>query len=693
LISRASRGLDVEKFERLWSANKSELDSLKQLDPETAETDRREVLERFRKMVQECSNARLKKITTPEVIAQQQALVTPEQRQILNTLKMSLGTKLEPKSLDRGISHAIEHCFQKESVVKDYELYETVLQYMQGSGVNLEEMRAKIVKDPRLVIAARNEVAAADHYRKEFEVKAMIERGRGRGNKVDMINLKNDLSDQQRAAVKRTLESVDQFTALSGSAGVGKTEYFIAPVVEANLAAGHRVRLVAPSDAARDVLIATGNKNASCGLADVFKSATSLQLFQADPRLHDSLGKDDLLVVDEASMISLSQGHALLQWAEQRGVRVLLVGDLDQGQSIEAGDFFRLAIDSGIHTAQLHDIKRQRPDSLDGHYLKAVRLFKKGRTTEAFRELHQAGCIRESRGPERIKAIADSIAESDDVLAVNVSHAENDAIASAVRDRLKEQGKLTDERTLSAYRTLGWTDAQKKDVSKIRPGMILEIVKGPDKGRAWKVIASDGTIIGRSSSGELRAFGAVHHKLFDVCEQRDLQVAIGDKLLVRSKRGKVINGEVLTITGWDDRGDPIDSRGRSITHRNLTHAYASTICRSQGSSSRKVVIGFDRSSIRTATQSAAYVACSRGRELCEIHVESISDLSAIQNRSGIRKFASAIMARELPAQLQRIVDQIGGTKKELPKTVDLQAARSAWMHERECEKEAMTRER
>jgi hypothetical protein len=90
--------------------------------------------------------------------------------------------------------------------------------------------------------------------------------------------------------------------------------------IEQNMKAGYRVMVVAPSDAARDVLRKDAAK---------------------------------------------------------------LIGDLDQGKSIEAGDFFRRAIQSGIHTAELHDIKRQSPTALDGHYLKAVKLFKAGRTTQS----------------------------------------------------------------------------------------------------------------------------------------------------------------------------------------------------------------------------------------------------------------------------------------------------------------------
>jgi hypothetical protein len=43
--------------------------------------------------------------------------------------------------------------------------------------------------------------------------------------------------------------------------------------------------------------------------------------------------------------------------------------------------------------------------------------------------------------------------------------------------------------------------------------------------------------------------------------------------------------------------------------------------------------------VRSATQKIAYVAASRGREDIEVFVESVADLSQIQNRTGDRKAA------------------------------------------------------
>jgi hypothetical protein len=108
---------------------------------------------------------------------------------------------------------------------------------------------------------------------------------------------------------------------------------------------------------------------------------------------------------------------------------------------------------------------------------------------------------------------------------------------------------------------------------------------------------------------------------------------------VRNHRGDFVNGERLTVAGWDAQGNPVASDGRSITGRNLSYAYAATTHACEGATGLKVITGFDRHSVRSATQKIAYVACSRGREDIEVFVESVADLSQIQNRTGDRKAA------------------------------------------------------
>jgi conjugative relaxase-like TrwC/TraI family protein len=670
IIVRESRGLDLEEFKAKWELRKEELGDFKKLDEDTAENERLILLKEFTAIVKSCCKSNLKKISTEEMTARQRERVTPEQWDTMKGLKCSVTQKREsPKNLDQSITHAIEHCFQNESVVKIYALYEEIVQHTQGQGVDLAEMRAKVAADPRVVLGKHNEICSREHYRQELECKLCIKEGKGKGVAHRALHTLEGLSDAQRATVKSLLESRDQFTALSGSSGVGKTEFVLAEVIKANVAAGHRVAVVAPSDGARDVLHHDALKVGCTDARSALSNAVSLQMWQADPRLHESLGKGDLLIIDEASFVSLKQGNKELERARASGYRVMLSGDLDQAKSIEAGDFMRLAIGAGIHTAELHEIRRQSETALDGHFRKAIQFFKKGATTRGFQELLSAGCIHEVKGQARIEAMADAImkakAEGVEVMCANFTHAENNAIAECVRARMK----LGSGQPINVYSTLGWSVAQKKDVSKLRHGMIIEITRGKDKGKAYRIVPHDrgkvapkGSVYAKSLSrtGPTITLTSANFKMFDVCEEKTIRVAIGEKLFARSahKKGKLINGEELTVTGWDERFNPIDQNGRVVEHRNLCYAYASTSRKVQGSAATRVITGFDRKSVKAATREVPYVINGRGREDCQIYVESIADLSQIQNRNSERKHATDMPVVSLPTALQEMQNRL-----------------------------------
>jgi len=73
---------------------------------------------------------------------------------------------------------------------------------------------------------------------------------------------------------------------------------------------------------------------------------------------------EDVVIVDEASMIDLALFEALLS-AMKRGSRLILIGDVDQLPSVGAGNVFSDLIESGEYkTVRLNEIFRQSRESL-----------------------------------------------------------------------------------------------------------------------------------------------------------------------------------------------------------------------------------------------------------------------------------------------------------------------------------------
>jgi hypothetical protein len=347
--------------------------------------------------------------------------------------------------------------------------------------------------------------------------------------------------------------------------------------------------------------------------------------------------------------------------------------------------------------SELKEIIRQAPEALDGHYLKAAQLLgeKKKKVRDAMWELYQAGCIKEMKGDSRIEYYADRVMESLDgskpAVMSNITHRENDAVAESVRARRKQRGELTDERTFTVHRTLGWTASQKKEIDKLQVGQILQITRGADKGRAWKVVGvSNGKALTEDASGQRREFFKRHAGMFDVCEQREIPVASGDHLRLYSGGRETTNGELFIPTAWDTDGNPVNADGKTLTTRNFTYGYTGTVRKVQGSTQPKNIFGLDRKSIRAATAEIATVACTRGRNDIEIIVESIADIAQIENKSSQRK-AVCEMALEhgaLPADARELVTRIEQARSRSTiehareGTVDLQAGARRARHDK-----------
>ncbi len=173
-------------------------------------------------------------------------------------------------------------------------------------------------------------------------------------------NLKLSLSQRQTEAVYMAFRS--NLSIITGGPGTGKTTVLRAVIeVFQTLYPNKKILLAAPTGrASRRMAESTGRNDAK-----TLHSALGL--------LGDgvSIGKDkgkepldaDLIIVDESSMIDMWLARQFFQRVRP-GTRVVLVGDVDQLQSVGAGDVFRELIGCGlIPVTILNEIFRQAKDS------------------------------------------------------------------------------------------------------------------------------------------------------------------------------------------------------------------------------------------------------------------------------------------------------------------------------------------
>ncbi|KGB59034.1 Ti-type conjugative transfer relaxase TraA [Sphingopyxis sp. LC363] len=355
-----------------------------------------------------------------------------------------------------------------------------------------------------------------------------------------------DLSAEQRGALEHVASSRG-ISNVIGYAGTGKSA-MLGVAREAWEAAGYQVQ-----GAALSGIAAEGLEHGS-GIAS--RTLASLEHQWANDR--ERLTDKHVLVIDEAGMIGTRQLERVVSEAERQGAKVVLVGDPEQLQAIEAGAAFRAAAER--HGAvEIMDIRRQQQE----WQREATRELATGRTGEAIGRYADAGHVhaaetREAARTELVDAWDRDRQNHPDASRIILTHTndEREQLNDAVRQRLKASGALSDEVALKVDR------------------------------------------------GE-RSFASGDRIMF-LSNERDLGVKNGSLGSVES-----VSPARMAVTLDDGRRVAFDLKD----YAHVDHGYAATIHKAQGMTVDRVQLlatpGMDRH--------GAYVALSRHREAVDVH--------------------------------------------------------------------------
>jgi Ti-type conjugative transfer relaxase TraA len=243
------------------------------------------------------------------------------------------------------------------------------------------------------------------------------------------------LSGEQAEALAHVTDGRDLGVVI-GHAGTGKSA-MLGVAREAWEAAGFEVRGVALSG------IAAENLESGSGIA----SRTIASLEHGWQQGRDLLSSSDVLVVDEAGMVGTLQLERVLSHAAEAGVKVVLVGDPQQLQAIEAGAAFR-SIHERHGGAEIGDVRRQR----QGWQRDATRDLATGKAGDAMGAyrahgmVHETGTREQARG-DLIERWDHNRQVSPDQSRIILTH-KNDEVRilnEAARERMRVAGYLGDE--------------------------------------------------------------------------------------------------------------------------------------------------------------------------------------------------------------------------------------------------------
>ena len=395
------------------------------------------------------------------------------------------------------------------------------------------------------------------------------------------------LGAEQHAAMVHVTEGTD-LALVVGYAGTGKSA-MLGVARQAWETTGYRVRGAALSGIAAEGL------EGGSGIES--RTLASLEWGWKEGR--DVLTSRDVLVVDEAGMVGSRQMERVLSAAREAGAKVVLVGDPEQLQAIEAGAAFR-ALAERHGAAEIGTVRRQR----ESWQRDATRQLATGRTADALRRYEAAGMVRGHATQEEARAalVAGWAAER------HQSPHQSQVMLAYTRVDVAELNRLAREQVRAAG-GLGTdhqveTERGQRAMARGDRLMFLRNERGLGAGPGGR----GGVAVKNGTLGTVLAVDAR-----------------GERLTVRldgtgGQEGK--DAPVVTFTVRD--------------YAHLDHGYAATVHKAQG-------VTVDRAHVLASAhmdRHAAYVALTRHREGVALHWSA----EALGDRAGLGRVRGAVGA-------------------------------------------------
>lgn len=357
----------------------------------------------------------------------------------------------------------------------------------------------------------------------------------------------------QRQATKQLLTSQNRITALQGYAGTAKTTTVLTTYAREVEARGYRVTALAPTASAAMTL----------GNALQTRADTVARHFLAP----EGRSGKSVWIVDEASLLSSRDTSKLLDIAEKRDARVLLVGDIKQLGSVEAGAAFTQLQSEGMETAKIGEILRQTNNSAKEAVLAAI----EGDAKKALAAINDGGgkVIESAERESRFAAIAKAYAgldkaEKKRTLIIEPSREGRDNLTAEIRKALVKTGALTGSAVeAQSLVNKGLTRAEARDINNYAKGDVVRFTKdyahkGISRGTSYRVenIDPDKSAIalkskdGRSVDWRLRQWGVSKSQAF---EPQSLELKKGDHIMFTRNDRELerINGQRGEVSSID----------------------------------------------------------------------------------------------------------------------------------------------
>lgn len=454
------------------------------------------------------------------------------------------------------------------------------------------------------------------------------------------------LAPAQEQALVDVATSRDRVNGLHGVAGAGKST-MVKALAEASEPGTQMVALAPTSSAA-----------ANLGQVAGIESRTVASLLAGGGR---GIGRDHVLVVDEAGQLGNRQAERLLEISRSSGARLLLIGDNKQTGAIEQGKAFWLLQRLGMPTAQLTESVRQETRSMKA----AVAQARVGNYADA------VGALDKVVSGEGAEALAGDLVREwtrlkpDNRAATNIlvlDNATRRLVNEHVREVLQREGVVAAEDTrLHVLSSAAMTEQEKRLARFYSGGQVVTFGRdiagaGIARDIEYRVVgmarAAGGRQVVRLVDAQGREFRwdprVGRASQVNVFQEDARDLAVGDRIqwrlankdlgLKNAERGTVerIEGALAKIR-WDkgDRRQEVDLR----RHRTWDYGYAETVYSAQSKTYDRVYVLAPVASPLVNGQNF-YTAITRARFGVKLWTEDAARLvDRLERRSGEKSSA------------------------------------------------------
>lgn len=469
------------------------------------------------------------------------------------------------------------------------------------------------------------------------------------------------LNHGQAAAFKLAMNTKDNFIGVQGFAGTGKT-YLLSTYREAMEAKGKSVLGFAGTNKAVSILEKeSGIKSHTVArlVSDITNGKT------------DAYKKADAIVLDEASMVGAKDMAKITGFAKENTIKVMMLGDKLQHEAVASGKPFEQLTESGMSTAVMQDIMRQKDSP---NLLSAVKSLIDRSPSKAFKyisdKVHEVPSLEDRKNLMVEKVLNMPPEERSNHLLLIPDNATRSEVNDRIQNSLVAKGELSQKHaTFTALSNAGYTDTEKAHAQFYEKGQYVVFNSdfkslGVQKNEMLQVSGrkDDLVTLVSKSGGEVKwnpsKVAGLSGKV-EVYEPNEKKLHDGETVKAtrtNKEEGLKIGleGKVTRIDQDSERLTILDKNGKEhqINFSEASHwdlNYATTVYSSQGATVKDVTLHLESKRINLTNLKTAYVGVTRSKDGIDIFVDNKKSVTdALFHRTGAS--VSAIEARGMNAR-------------------------------------------